>query len=271
MKKIFTIFTIYFLANQLSAQNLYFTINGGYALESNKTNLVGESLLYNGTQTSTTTSNFELVSFSLGKGVNFGGTIGYMFHKNIGAELGVNYLISGETTSRYSSYTGNYLNRAYNAKMILLKPTLIISSGFEKINPYAKFGLLLNSGYATQQFDDKSGGNTSEQTTKMNGGIGIGFTASAGISYGITNKIAIIGELNYNGLTYSPKKGLVTASKENGVDNLATLTTREKEIEYTNTFSNDGGSSDPNKPSKLPLQNLPFSSLGLNIGLRYNL
>jgi hypothetical protein len=270
MKKIFTILAICFLANQLSAQKLYFTVNGGYALESNKTNLVGEYFFYSSTATNATTTTFEPVSFSLGKGVNFGGTVGYMFHKNIGAELGVNYLLGGEATTKQTSYTGDYSNRGYKAKMLLFKPTLVISAGFEKINPYAKFGLLMSTGSVTQQFDSKNGANTSEQTTKMDGGIGIGFTASAGISYGITPKMAIIGELNYNGLTYSPKKGLLTASSKNGIDELATLTTSDKETEYTNTLIDDGTPSDPNKPSKTYFQNLPLSSLGFNIGLRYN-
>jgi Outer membrane protein beta-barrel domain len=272
MKKIFTIFTICFLANQLAAQKLYFTVNGGYALESNKTNLVGEYILYNLNTTSATNENSEIFSFSLGKGVNFGGAIGYMFHKNIGAELGVNYLIGAETTGKGTSYTGDFFNRSYKAKMLQFKPSLLISAGFEKINPYVKFGLLISTGNVVNESDSKSGANTLERTTKLDGGIGIGFTASAGISYGIAPKIAIIGELNYNGLTYSPKKGQVTASKRNGVDDLATLTTRDKETEFSDTFIYDSRTPlDPNKPSKSYFQNLPLSSLGFNIGLRYNL
>jgi opacity protein-like surface antigen len=271
MKKIFIILAICFFVNQLSAQKLYFTINGGYALESNKTNIAGEYLFYNLTATSATYERTEIISFSLGKGVNFGGAVGYMFHKNIGAELGVNYLIGAETTGKGTSYTGDFFSRGYKAKMLLFKPSLVISAGFEKINPYAKFGLLMSTGSITRQSDSKNGANTSEQTSKIDGGIGIGFTASAGISYGITPKIAIIGELNYNGLTYSPKKEQLTASKRNGVDILNTLTTSQKETEFTDTFIDDGTPSDPNKPSKNYFQNLPLSSLGFNIGLRYNL
>jgi opacity protein-like surface antigen len=271
MKKTIIIFAICFLANQLSAQKLYFTVNGGYALESNKTNLTGEYILYNLTATSATNEKSEVFSFSLGKGVNFGGAVGYMFHKNIGAELGINYLIGTETTGKGTSYTGDFFSRSYKAKMLLFKPTLVISAGFEKINPYAKFGLLMSTGSVTKQSDSKNGANTSEQTTKMDGGIGIGFTASAGISYGITPKIAIIGELNYNGLTYNPKKEQLTAIKRNGVDVLSTLTTSQKETEYTDILIDDGTPFDPNKPSKSYFQNLPLSSLGFNIGLRYNL
>ena len=92
------------LTTQMNAQSdkgVFFSINGGYnfAFALQKLPITNRTLVESGS--SVNISIEENVYGSLGKGLNFGGAIGYMFNKNIGAELGINYLIGGDIANTF--------------------------------------------------------------------------------------------------------------------------------------------------------------------------
>lgn len=277
MKKIIIIKTIIALAITLLsintfAQSFYAKLNGGYnwGIASN----LGQR---NSNQIGNTTS-YEKVNLSFGKGINIVGAAGYMFNKNIGAELGINYLIGGtsETSSKSSNFNSSSNNIYYYSSTLLnFIPSIIISPGFEKINPYAKIGLSL--GIATMTIKNESSSttgnstNSTYETALLNGGIAIGLVSALGTTYELNKNISLFGEINISTLSYSPTKGETTEYKENGVDRLFTLKTVDKVTEYTDSYSTDSSlQTDVNNPRKSTPISIPFSSLGINIGVKYS-
>jgi hypothetical protein len=273
LKTISVLFSIFFslMSNAQSEKGFYASINSGYNIGTGNVDYYQAMIvgMVSSNETSATTNTTELVKANLGKGLNVGVNFGYMFTKNMGFELGGNYLLGGEIKASNTSYTGNYSNSEISAKMIQIKPTLVFRSGFDKLNPYAKVGMVIGSGKITNTQDDKNGANFSTQTVELDGGMPIGFHASLGTLYKLTDKLSLFGELNLISLHYAPKKGHITEATENGVDQLPSLTVEQKEIEFIASFTETGAPSNPNEPSKNPLIDFSFSSFGLNIGLQY--
>ena len=275
-KMLFLIFVINLLsAPLLFAQGAYLNINSGYATSMSSQNLSGFENSTFEFYSNSYSMKSEQINFSFGKGLNFGADFGYMFNKNLGAEIGVSYLIGGNTISTLTQ-PNNSTEITVSSKMLRINPSLVITSGFEKINPYAKFGLILGSGYvilsSNQEISGFSGQQSSYQSFKLSGGIAIGLTSGIGALYKINDKLSFFGELNMINLSYGPTKGIKTDFRIDGVDMLPSLTTRQKETEYLDSFTETSSNSNPqdSEPSKKLKQKLPFGSFGLNLGLRVN-
>lgn len=275
-KMLFLIFVINLLsAPLLFAQGAYLNINSGYATSMSSQNLSGfENSTYEFYSNSYSLKHEQII-FSFGKGLNFGADFGYMFNKNLGAEIGVSYLIGGNTISTLTQ-PNNSTEITVSSKMLRINPSLVITSGFEKINPYAKFGLILGSGYvilsSNQEISGFSGQQSNYQSIKLSGGIAIGLTSGIGAIYKINDKLSFFGELNMINLSFAPTKGIKTDFRIDGVDMLPSLPTRQKETEYLDSFTVTSSNSNPqdSEPSKELKQKLPFGSFGLNLGLRVN-
>jgi hypothetical protein len=73
-------------------------------------------------------------------------------------------------------------------------------------------------------------------------------------------------------MSYAPNKSEITESKFNGVDILPNMTIRDKQTEYSDSYTDDNNSSsNTSVPRKSTKQNIPFSSIGVNLGIRYYL
>ena len=262
------IITLLFIqeSNAQTKKGLFFSLNGGYNLGTSKE--IGWDV--NVIETSTNAYKVENVSLSLGKGINVGGAIGYMFNKNIGAELGVNYLIGGKTTSKSTYFDGDSTEENFFSKMLQIKPTLIISAGMGKINPYAKFGLLIGKGSINNEASGVSSGERFVGKYKLDGGIAIGFHAGIGLLCSLNSKMALFGELNMINMSYAPTKGKLTEYNVGGENQLIDADVNFTDVEYVDSInSNDViPSSSPRKQLK---KSSPFGSFGLNVGLRYSL
>ncbi len=259
---------------QVKAQTdkgFYASLNSGYNVGTGNIDVYSSMILgiANSTQIDASTYQQEYLKINFGKGFNAGANLGYVFTKNIGLELGVNYLFGGKTEGKQTDLSGNYSNTEAFAKMIQIKPTLVFRAGYDKINPYAKVGMIIGSGKITNTRNEKNGVDVFKETIEFDGGIPIGFHASLGTLYKLNEKLALFGELNLVSLEYAPEKGKFTESFKNGVDQLPTMTIREKEIEFVDTYISSGAPSNPNEALKTPKIPFSFSSFGLNIGLQY--
>ena len=272
-KMLFLIFVINLLsAPLLFAQGAYLNINSGYATSMSSQNLSGFENSTFEFYSNSYSMKSEQINFSFGKGLNFGADFGYMFNKNLGAEIGVSYLIGGNTISTRTQ-PNNSTEITVSSKMLRINPSLVITSSFEKINPYAKFGLILGSGYVILSSNQEiSGQQSNSESIKLSGGIAIGLTSGIGAIYKINDKLSFFGELNMINLSYAPTKGIKTDFRIDGVDMLPSLPTRQKETEYLDSFTVTSSNSNPqdSEPSKELKQKLPFGSFGLNLGLRVN-
>ena len=272
-KMLFLIYVVNLLsAPLLFAQGAYLNINSGYATSMSTQNLSGFENSTFEFYLNSYSLKHEQIFFSFGKGLNFGADFGYMFNKNLGAEIGVSYLIGGNTISTLTQ-PNNSTEITVSSKMLRINPSLVITSSFEKINPYAKFGLILGSGYVILSSNQEiSGQQSNSESIKLSGGIAIGLTSGIGALYKINDKLSFFGELNMINLSYGPTKGIKTDFRIDGVDMLPSLPTRQKETEYLDSFTETSSNSNPqdSEPSKKLKQKLPFGSFGLNLGLRVN-
>lgn len=255
----------------------YINVGGGYNL-----GIANQSLLTN-SESSGNILKIENIKVSLGKGLNFGLNIGYMFNNNLGIELQCSYLLSdetfGEDKSNYTFFGTNYydyVKTSIKSNMFRINPSIIIAGGFEKLDPYAKFGVILGFGsiiynglmeeYENDQLQDRS-----IEEWKLNGGMAFGISSAVGLMYHISDLISVYGELDLIGMSYAPTKGVMTKYTINGADQLPNLETIDKEIDFiddiTYDFDNPPSSAEPDKQLK---EYMPFSSIGLNIGVRFS-
>lgn len=255
------------------AQGVYVKVGAGYGLPA------GTQTGFNTDQSMVTDIyKTEVVNYSFGKGLNFAGTFGAMFNKNLGMELGIGYLIGSKTefTDNYTT-TGSTSKSTstMKSKMLFFVPALVIESGFEKINPYARLGLVVALPKVTNE-DERTVSSTYSSTThksiektdvKMD--LGLGANAALGILFNLSDNFAIFGECNINALSITPKSSEITESSTDGVDNLSSMTTSEKETVYEKSVTEDPlNPPSDSEPSKSVKFKLPFSSVGANIGVK---
>jgi len=263
--------------NNLSAQQMYASINAGYGLKMGTQSMFSD-YNYNSTN-GHSISTRKAIDVSFGKGFCFGAAFGYMLTKNIGGELNVSYLVGGKTKSKFSSTTVETgltttfrtSDESVSANMFRIIPTIVIAAGLEKFDPYAKLGLIIGMGSMKFENNVNDNGDVSVTKNKMYGGVALGLSSAMGVKYNINDMMSVFAELNMVSLSYAPKKGKTTEYKINGIDQLPTMTTNEKETKFVKETTSD--SSSPilaSEPSESTRQKWPFSSLGLNLGFRIN-
>lgn len=228
----------------------------------------------NSTQNSITSTTNEIVNYSLGKGLNFGGAFGYNFNKNVGAEVGVSYLLGGESKTENKFLNGNIRESIISAKMLQIRPTLVISAGMEKVNPYAKFGVLLSSGKIISTRNSNFTGGTNQEIEEFKGGMQLGFQAGLGSEFMVSEKLAFFAELNLNSLSYSPKEGEITKDEttvgSTVTNNLEGADIADIKTVFEDSFTTNTTPTDPKSPSKSLKFSAPFGSVGINVGIKYN-
>ncbi len=266
--KLVPVFAIGMMANFSTAQGLYVNLNLGYG-----TVLASQTgYLFSNTTEGANSTSYENVKASLGKGVNFGAAIGKMFTKNVGAELGFSYLMGGKTNTTDVYYGGGSTTDKYSwwANMLRIMPSIVVAAGGEKTNLYAKFGAVIGTGtvWRTMQSTDNDNGDVRKQTMQMNGGVALGLHSAVGVIFNMSKKVTFFGEINMVNMSYAPSKGKITEASKNGKDVLPDMTTREKETNFSDSYTQNKGKQPDSEPSKELKMALPFGSVGLAFGVR---
>ncbi len=256
-------------ANNLSAQGLYMKINVGYGFKMGSQSLAG----FQNEKETNNSDEVTQVNVSMGKGLNFCGTLGYMFNKNLGIDMGFSYLFGMKTKSKYE-YFGSYgqeeLTMSFAGRMIRINPAIVVAGGFEKIDPYAKFGLIVGVGSFISEANYEYDQNEVYTKIVYNGGVSLGFNAATGVIFQLNDRISLFAEAELINMSYAPTKGKVKKATLNGMDKLSSLTTSEKEYEFVKTIDYEDNQFD-SEPSKMLKQKYPFGSIGINAGLRIKL
>lgn len=214
------------------------------------------------------TENFNLY---YGQGTIISLGVGYQFNKYLATNIDLEYLFS--SSSNYISFNnGNVTTeRKVKSKSFQIKPTFIMTMGYNKINPYLKFGAIISKSSFTENMTDniKTGPpNKIETIYLFDGGLSFGLTSSLGLNYSINNKIQIFGEVGYNSLSYSPSKRTTQSYEIDGKNAIQDLKPNELETNYSDSFITPK-ITDENKPNQQPTITKNFSSLCLNFGVRY--
>jgi len=213
------------------------------------------------------------VNVSLGKGLNFKLAFGYMINSNIGFELGLSYLMGANNTATQVKPVSPDINETYESvyysSMFMVNPSIVVASGMEIINPYAKFGI--NMGFGSFSNEQSLNNDTINlfQKTQFDGGVAIGFNAAVGCNFVLNNYISLFAEFNMLNMSYAPDKSEIIEYTAQGTDMLPIMTINEKQTNYVETITNTGATvTDPDIPNKALKQSWAFGNFGLNIGIK---
>ncbi|RXR21333.1 hypothetical protein EQG63_05175 [Flavobacterium amnicola] len=250
-----------------------FSIGYNFASNANSNAIYGDTFQFYNSDETPGPDRFETIKLSLGKGVNFSGQFGYMFNKNIGAEMGIGYVMGAETSANQNSSNGSGWNRSeltLKANQLQIKPALVLAAGYSKINPYAKLGLVVGMGktiFTNNQSD--STGDVGEYEVELTGGTMIGIRASAGLNFAINDKVSLFAELTSISGNIKPSEGKFTKATVNGVDVLPMMTYNDSNIVFEDEITTAGPELD-SQPHKAIKPSFSANSLGLNFGVAYH-
>lgn len=281
LKRLVMVFVISCLASNLFSQEadyddkVYFKFNTGYGFPVSSHNMsfldIDYHNIYTGSGTRFTgTRTYEQINVSLGKGLDIEGSILYMFNENIGTELGVSFLLGSRSEATHELSNGK-IEYTLSSNMVRFNPSVVIASGFEKFNPYAKFGMIIGLGNII--YEKENNILFEEQKMKMKGGVALGLSSGIGVRYDMNQMLSFFGELKMNNLSYAPEEGKMIKYTKNGADRLSDLPTREKEVDFVDSYTeNYGGDTPPeSEPRKQLKKKFPYGSLAIKLGLMINI
>lgn len=244
-------------------KGLYLNIGPGFGI-----NAASQSFDNNITY-SNTSADFEEVHGSLGKGMNLGIGFGFMIHKNIALELGLNYLkgtnIKTTNTDNSNSPSIEKTNTR-RVSMLRILPAVVFKVGEGNLQPYARIGFIMGVGGKMISDYTETGSGEVDKTTEVTGRIALGYASALGLKYG-SGKISFFGELGMINQSWAPAKSVITEFTKSGTDQLPTMTTSEIEAEYIDSYTSSM-TTDENAPAQKVKKYFPMSSFGINIGIR---
>jgi hypothetical protein len=220
-----------------------------------------------------TYNTYKSINFVPGRGFNVNVGASYMFTKNIGVDLGVRDFCGSpirQSINNYYGETGNQTSsRTYKGMILGIVPGIVLDLGMEKIDPYARFGMIIGAyPLVTLRETEVRNGDTYDYTGKYLGNVPLGFEAAIGVRYNLSNHFSLFSEFDCNGINYTPKKYKLTKYSVNGVDELSTLTTKQKNIDFVKTYDAMQTIPDDSPDKQLKLS-FPFSNFELNVGARW--
>lgn len=212
----------------------------------------------------------------LGTGLPFVVAAGYNLSEHFSLELGIDYfygfsLKQSGTGSSYSS------DSKYHGQMLSIVPAFVMSLPLNKFKPYARLGLMLGvmnhviyQRHSINTVSYKITGDEVETKSKDYGGMAIGGQAAVGTDFVLSHLLSLFGEIQFDGISYSPKHWEYTEYTLNGVDHLPDMTIREKQRDYVKEVDYMG-SGPEDQPAKQGKTNHHFGNIGLVLGVKITL
>lgn len=260
-----TFMVLVLAAQSTRGQQLFLSFDAGYGTPVGSQKQILEHVTYteNG-------FNKENIDFSLGQGVQFGSSLGYMFNEKIGIEAGVSYLLSQTVTARWTHEDWNSTT-SLSARMLNFSPNIIVSTGAdEDISLYAKFGAVIGHGKLTSEENEVYRGDSVYLRKELSGGLALGMNAGLGVNINLSDQVSLFGEIYSRNMSYSPKRGEVTGMVWNGEEQQPEgMEICDREIIFVDEISHTySGKRDNSQPSEALSQKYPFGTVGLKFGLK---
>ena len=153
--------------------------------------------------------------------------------------------------------------------MVRVQPAVVIRSSPAGTALFARVGVVLGFASALVHEQDTEKGVTTVTEAELAGGIALGFTGAVGAEFAISERLPLVAEAACTGMSFRPATAKLTLRTENGVDKLGTMTTRQKETEFQDSvFSSKGAPANDGAPKQSGAIRIPFSSVGLGLGLK---
>jgi len=290
MKKTLLILTLVILFQWTgSAQKIYIQASGGYALGFLKDNISDVSLT---TKVANDTLYDELYQneshlFSFGTGGRLTLAVGMKINDYISVEVAGFYnpckSLKTESSEYYTfpeegfffDYNEHY---TYKGNEFGFIPAMKLSYPKGSIKPYTRLGIIfsfinLTTNYQGNYFTTHpmyypTGNEHYTLVSQRN--LSIGVSATLGFDLILSDRLIFFFEANGSFISYKPKKAEYTEYQLNGDDILDDLTVYERQVEYVKSFTSTDVI-DEDSPRKELINSLPFSSIGLSAGIRFNL
>lgn len=225
----------------------------------------------------------QTILSSFGKGLCLSVAGGFNLHPNLGLELEINYLksTSFETTEIYHYYYGDATYKyTHDGQSINVIPALVIPINLKKIQPYLKLGIILAHPMLKRNmaFSDYLG-NHENLNVEYKGNISVGEKTTLGINYFLKQNLHLVLESSLINLLFSPTRKDVTAYTLHGKDALNSLEASKRttiyQKDYTIKYRVDTKGKliediDTSLPYKAAKFEMPFGSLGFNLGIKYD-
>ncbi|HLP14003.1 MAG TPA: outer membrane beta-barrel protein [Flavobacteriales bacterium] len=260
------------------SQGFYTGAGGGYGFGAAKASSTNYKSVDNGGGDATNT--YSATHYSYGQGINVGLYAGYMIKKGLGVELGFTYLKSAtfesksEIENNLFDYKTKNISYHYGSTMRLL-PAMRLGFGEKKLSGYVKAGPVIAVGTKRINENENSSSvfgisQTDYINTEYSGGLGIGAHGALGLTYMFTSSIGAFCEIGAVYQQWAPKKSVITRYEIDGVNELNSLTTNERETEFVDEYQQNGNPETASEPSKATRIFFPFSSAGINIGIHFS-
>jgi hypothetical protein len=204
VKKIILLGYFIFFITIAGSSQLYFRFGGG----------IGKGFpYYDPAFTSSKGRAVTPVNSSLGTGGNVNVALSWMINKYIGTEIAINEFYGVSVFKRDYIYTSSFIGTYEETRWGLILqfiPSVIITPGLNKVNPYARLGLIIGALpqiYQKNQRYEVHGWESSEDNYYY-GGISLGFAADLGVEFKLIKVIIFFSEIDFNFSRYSPKYGV---------------------------------------------------------------
>jgi opacity protein-like surface antigen len=250
-----------------SAQGLFIRVGGGYNLGINQA-LIGQ----NATMTTSTSGEIvklENVYGSHGQGINLGLRVGYMFSENVGADLGLNYILGAKYSFTDKTTTPTSVDETKDerwANTLLINPCMVLStSQKEMISAYTRFGIAIGMPSVMAKGTQTSPGITREDEREVSMAVGLGFTGALGVDIHFGDRFGVYGELNLLSMSSKANSVEITKYTLNGKDRLNDIPADDRKFNYVDEIETKPGET---PKDQLRAFTIPFSALGINVGLK---
>ena len=256
-----------------NAQGFYLRGNLGYAFPQAGQTLDGTGTPYSGSSTLTVfgPENDDLKKASFGSGTYLGLGGGYMFNEYIGADAAFSLGIAP------TKYTLTYINQAqgYNVSSTqqatnpsFFIPSLVLQSGGDKIKAYGRIGVVLplNTQITQDQvYTTTPATHVTDYTFQIKNSFSLGFAATAGVQYKLSDKVRLTGEFSFLSLSTLIKQSDFTKLTQDGQSYPITAdSTVAPHTTYSTHVTGLTASS-----TNLIAYTQPFSNVGFNLGIMY--
>lgn len=251
---------------------VYLRVGVGYSMPQAGAYISGSEM---STPTSYTT---DLKKGSYSSGFNAAIAGGYMFNRNIGVELAVGAVPAPKKYTREYDETSSPSNdysqtsTTYAKMPIMIMPSLVLSSGNTGVELYTRVGLAIGVAgklIEENEMTDRSAtpNDVFKTTTEYTPKIGIGLQGALGIKYHASDMLGIYVELNGLSMTSDMKSSEVTLVEDNGVNTIGLYDINDLQTEYSNNYTETYSSVTASTPAKLNPMSVPFSNLGIGVGV----
>lgn len=200
-----------------------------------------------------------------------------MFSKYLGVDLSVQYLKGKKyEMTEMQEYIGT-LNGRYDRSQtlsstaIFINPALIIAPCTGSRVPYARFGVIIGSPKITGEehsYYDLDGTEEEDIEFEYTKSPAIGFQGAIGFNWMIANSLDIFAEVNFISMAWHPGEYEITKYLYNGDDVLDDVSVQYKKVVFKKKIDL-AEDQDPDEPSQELRENLAFSSISLQVGIRF--